>query len=1117
MGAEDVRQSYADARQVWLSWMRNTLTGPRSGDEEEIDRSPLNVYSCGILAPAGIEPTPENQGNQSDAVVPSRIEVQPGDAEAGSAEEAESPDAVAILPSASIGLSFLVSADIRIETLVSAGVYDRRAERMTATRQPEGQSTVDGPGHADEALNGGREGEVDQQKTFRWHRIPISSAPGECIFAPPTRPTTVRHPVLDKRAEICTRWRKHGDNWLVTVSLVNRNNRPSGSARYGEELAKLCLFQTSLTCVPLEGRILPYPQLEGLLLTDEEQELELQYRSRKVFAIGHAVAADWELGQDGDVKELYARFLPAVEVPLVTTQNPDLPQEALDIELLSRCEDAPADVIGHLRKFVDLYAQWVEVSGRSDAFAEAESETASRITGRQQRAVERLRNGCDLLENDTKVRRAFSLAQRAMLDQMVHVRMAQGQRPLPSGSRFRWRPFQIAFLLLALESVIDQESEDRDLVDLLWFPTGGGKTEAYLALIAVLVLYRRLRWPGSGGGTTVIMRYTLRLLTAQQFQRATALICALERIRRELPDELGAEPITGGLWVGGASTPNRNADALKILGKLQRGQRSDQSLFLEQCPWCGTPLAPSPLHPETNIELGIRAHGEGIQFFCTSTNCDFHGGLPLHVVDEHLYSHPPTLLLATVDKFARLTWEERASAFLGHPNRRPPEVVIQDELHLIAGPLGSFAGIYEAALDTVLQYRGIRPKYIASTATIRHAAKQVRVLYGREMAVFPPPGHTCDDSFFARTDWEKPGRLYVGLCGDNPFLSWRETLAHAAGAALAVPGANGWTSELRDAWWTLVIYHGSLRGVGQSHRLAAHEIPEILGQLLAASEQEPAADGDATDPGAACARILTGNQVVPLTSQVDAAGIQDVLRRLQKPFSDPESVSLVLCTNMLSVGIDISRLALMIVNGQPLTTAEYIQASSRVGRDLVPGIVLAHYNRRRPRDLSHFENFRPYHDSFYRFVEPTSVTPFSAPARYRALHAAVVILLRHGIDSLLRNEDAFHMVADDGAVQKALSLLIKRCGLADASAAGDVEEQVRRLIEEWDNHKQKALRYQSREPQLPGLLRNVFEHPDKGLWETMQSMRSVDRMSELRVMRPYRLDGEEVRDAAGQA
>ena len=1087
---------YAQARREWLSWMRATLIGPRDGDEEEMDRSPLLLYCSGILTPADLRPDGDDSGF---ADVPDEGEIA-GDSGPvlEQAPDEEHEDAASeVLPSSSIGLSFLVLPGTEIEVLVSAGLYDRRHDRAARSEHPKGGDAEMADGEREESF-------------VRWRRTAVGTRPGECILSPPLAPCTVLRPVLGGRAEICARWRRRDDNWLVTVSLVNRNHQPGGGANFGDELAKLCFFQASLTCVPLGGGILPYPRIEGLPLTDEERELDLQYKARKVYAIGHAVAADWDLDSAGSVTALHAAFIPAREVPLVTTRNPALPEQALDIEFLAGCHEQPEVVLGPLRELVAVYGEWVEESGRPGAFGPAEQIPAKRIAERQRRAVERLQNGCDLLERDPMVRRAFSLAQRAMLDQMEHVRSAHGLHPLPGASRFRWRPFQIAFLLLALESVVDPDSDDRALVDLLWFPTGGGKTEAYLALIAVLVLYRRMRWPGSGGGTTVIMRYTLRLLTAQQFQRATALICALERMRRQRPDELGDEPITGGLWVGGATTPNTHQDARTILRKLQQGVVPNQSLFLDQCPWCGTPLAPSQVHQDQAVELGIRNAGEGIEFFCTNRDCAFHDILPLHVVDEHLYQHPPTLLLATVDKFARLAWEERAAVFLGHPDRRPPELVIQDELHLIAGPLGSIAGLYEAAVDSVLECRGIRPKYIASTATIRHAAAQVRVLYGREMAVFPPPGHSCDDSFFARTDHDRPGRLYIGLCGDNPFLRWRETLAHAAATALAAMEANGWSGDLRDAWWTLVIYHGSLRGVGQSHRLAAHEIPEFLGQILASADTEP----DTETPAEALpTRDLSGNQVVPLTSQIDAAGIQDVLRRLQKPCSDPESVSLVLCTNMLSVGIDIARLALMIVNGQPLTTAEYIQASSRVGRDRVPGIVVAHYSRRRPRDLSHFENFRPYHDSFYRFVEPTSVTPYSAPTRFRALHAALVILLRHGIPELRRNEDAFQMTPQHGTVRKALALFTRRCAQADPAAAPAVEDQTDRLLQEWELHKRNALLYQSREIQLPGLLRDVFKHPDRGLWETMQSMRSVDRMSALRVIRPYRMDRRKDPDA----
>ncbi len=1067
---------FRKARDGWVAWISQTLHGPRAGPEEELSRSPLDYYCAGVLTPVG-----EDITQAQDETIQDLPGGPDDDADTLGSDIGEHGQAgaqgVEYLPSSSVGLTFMVTPDIEFEVIVRAGRYrcDRRKHGQGEARSP------------------------------RWRRDQLDTQPGALLFAPPASPFTDIRGALQENASVNVRWRPHEGNWLVTVALINRTPMEGGS-HSAEALAEACFFQTELVCAPTRGSVLPYPRLEGLHLTEEEEELELQYRDKRIFAIGHGVAADWTLGKDAAVQEIRARFLPAVEVPLVTMQNAEIPEQAMELAFLARCEEKPEAVIGQLQAFVDRYAEWVSQQEKtSTSVRDGVACVAARISERQRRAVERMRVGCKLLEKDAVMRRAFSLAQEAMRQQMTRVCQVQGEDNAASNVTFKWRPFQIAFVLLALESVLDPESCKRDCVDLLWFPTGGGKTEAYLALIAILVLYRRLRWPASSGGTVVIMRYTLRLLTAQQFQRATALICALEQMRRNYPKELGEEPITGGLWVGGASTPNTNREALEILSGLQRGQQSGRGLFLDQCPWCGTSLFPQSADAQVKPKRGVRPTNDGIEFFCCNDKCVFHNSLPLHVVDEYLYQHPPTLLLATVDKFARLTWEDRASAFLGQHGRRPPELIIQDELHLIAGPLGSFAGLYEAAIDTVLEFKDVKPKYIASTATIRHARQQVQFLYGREMAVFPPPGHSCDDSFFARTDRDRPGRLYLGLCGDNPLREWRETLAHASAASLFAPQANDWKDELLDAWWTLVIYHGSLRGVGLSHLLAQYKIPEELRQLEIEDTTHPQSGSPQTDrEETAASRLLYEGQVLELTSRVDAAGIQDVLRRLRKPCEDTESVSMVLCTNMLSVGIDISRLALMIVNGQPLTTAEYIQASSRVGRDRVPGIVITNYNRRRPRDLSHFENFRPYHESFYRFVEPTSVTPFSAPARYRALHAALVILMRHGV-GLLGNADAFKMKAEEGRVRKAIEKFLARCHRADPAVATELKEQVQRLMSEWDQHKRSALLYRSQDCALPGLLRNIYEKPpERGLWETMQSMRSVDRMSHIRIVHPRR-------------
>ncbi len=630
---------YEEARQVWLAWMQRTLQGPRAGADEELARSPLDCYCSGILTPAATYGQSEPAGNVDDPrELPNGIG-RDGDEESVDVDSAglDEDACTDMPPTASVGVSFLVTPDVHLEVLVKGALYDYERNGND--------------------LDGG-------QIRPRWGRKWFATAPGECELRPPSACATETRRILGDRANVIVRWRTHDRNWLVTVALVNRMPMGGGS-RFAEELAKACFFQTRLACVPLCGRILPYPRLEGLKLTEEEEELELQYRSKKVFAIGHGAAADWTVDRDGNVTELFACFLPAVEVPLVTTHNSGLPDQTLDLAFLADCDKRPDEVIGQLTEFVDRYATWVEVESEGYWNRDnSEVDVGNRITNRQRRAIERMRRGCELLRTDDTVRRAFSLAQDAMLQQMTHVRLVQGQ---DAGNLvFKWRPFQLAFVLLAIESVVNPESAERDIVDLLWFPTGGGKTEAYLALIAVLVLYRRLRHPGSGGGTAVIMRYTLRLLTAQQFQRATALICALELMRRKAPkEELGNEPITGGLWVGAASTPNRNDEAVTILNELESGQRGSRGLFLDLCPWCGTRLVPPPEDPLNPLRFGIRREGNGIAFHCPKKECDFHDRLPFHVVDEHLYEHPPTLLLATVDKFARLTWEDRAFCFLG--------------------------------------------------------------------------------------------------------------------------------------------------------------------------------------------------------------------------------------------------------------------------------------------------------------------------------------------------------------------------------------------------------------------------------------------------------------------
>ena len=487
------------------------------------------------------------------------------------------------------------------------------------------------------------------------------------------------------------------------------------------------------------------------------------------------------------------------------------------------------------------------------------------------------------------------------------------------------------------------------------------------------------------------------------------------------------------------------------------------------------------------------------------------------MVDEALYEQPPTLLVGTIDKFARLAWEERAAAFFGRGARRPPELVIQDELHLIAGPLGSVAGVYEAAVETVLERRGGRPKYVASTATIRMAREQVRRLYGREMAVFPPPGLSADDSWFARTDRSRPGRLYVGYLA--PGLDQQHCLAPLAAALLAAPPAlfedQQDRDDLLDAWWTQVIYHGSLRGVGASHNAFVTDVRSFMRRLEAERREAAGRDGEpeaSGPPASGRDADATGGgrsrpAIAQLTSQSTAQENARTFDRLEAPRGAADCLDAVLATNMISVGVDVDRLAAMVINGQPLTTAEYIQASSRIGRAGVPGLVFANYYRHQARSLSHYENFRPYHESFYRFVEPTSVTPFTYQVRKRALHAALVIALRHCCDALTVNAAAGRFDKNDTRVQAVVEALERRCRRADAEAAGETAEHLERLVEEWQEtaahcrREKRGLQYDCRDNAADRLL-GEFDGARPGLWKTLHSMRNIEDTAVLRARNP---------------
>ena len=978
------------------------------------------------------------------------------------------------VPPSSVGFSFFVRSDVRLRITASAARYRRVGER-------------------------------DESGRFR--KREYKREPFECAMIWPDGQCETPDGVgLDVRR------RPYRDGGILTVVFSNRQT----VARGIHDRAETCLFEAYVECAIETGDLAEYPRVDPDLLTEEERELELQYRHTHIYAVGHGAAANWSV-QPGKSLRIWSEFMPAVDVPRVTVDVRDVDEDVLVVqELVGALDD---DAFNRLDTFVDSYEEWAgEQRAEAATFVSAsEQATASRICDRIDAARKRMRRGVALLRGDAKAAFAFRLANRAMLDQMRQWDRAGGNDR--DAREYRWRPFQLAFLLAVIESAIREHDDFRDILDLIWFPTGGGKTEAYLGLIAFLIVWRRLHYQTSGGGTVVLMRYTLRLLTRQQFERATRIICALELLRRADVKRLGEEPITVGLWVGGAVSPNTFRQAAQCVddmapeGSAQQDSVSGgddsaaQQLVLHACPWCNEPfIAPH----------SYRTGPAEFAFLCRNPACEFADGhfLPCNVVDEALYEEPPTLLIGTIDKFARLAWEERAAGFFGSGrSSRPPELVIQDELHLIAGPLGSVAGMYEAALETVLLQHGVRPKYIASTATIRMAREQVERLYGRDLAVFPPPGLSADDSWFARADDSRPGRLYVGYLA--PALDQQHCLAPLAAALLMAPLVVFKDQQDRDdlleAWWTHVIYHGSLRGVGSSHNAYVTDVRDFA-RRLHAEQRQAASDGRESEaPGASGADAkpeIVGARTQPaiaqITSQCTAQENARTFDRLGVRRCEPNSLDAVLATNMISVGVDVDRLATIVINGQPLTTAEYIQASSRIGRAGTPGLVFANYYRHQARSLSHYENFRPYHESSYRFVEPTSVTPFTHQVRTRALHAALVIALRHGCDALTANAKAGRFDKDDSRVVAVLDALKKRCRRADAGLAEDTARHLDRLVDQWQDEalrcarEKRQMHYEAKDNAADSLLRQFGDARRPGRWRTLNSMRNIEDTGVLR-------------------
>ena len=1091
------------------------LLGPAGGESEELtERTVRDRYLVGVLAPSrrAKEDEPEESGEDDDSdtpLIPDELGEGGMDTPDDGKTDQDVPVSVAHLPS-SIGMTFCVDAGAKaIKVIASWGQYKREV------REDQIEERTGKPIRVWKRYSRG--GEIE---------IPLKDGPVKASAPDAEFPDIY----------VQGRVRRRDGHVVVTLFLVNAQEE-------GRPKDEHHIFQPVLAVRGVDGTaVFCKRKTVGTKDDIEERLMAMLYRRHVEFAVGHGVSVHAQASKESPDRAVLIQtsMIPSYEVPRTAPpteddadQNPAFAKLAglvLDMKELAEADTKKLPKM--LEPLVTAYRDWID---REAAKLSVPGEGLAAFDDAPQVAInncrltlKRIEDGLQLLQKDAQAVAAFQFMNRAMWLQRTHSIYAEqvrrGAQPdfdkeIDQSKNRSWRPFQIAFILLNLPGVTKLDHPERNegpeaLADLLFFPTGGGKTEAYLGLSAYTMGLRRLQGKVAGRvgdeGVAVLMRYTLRLLTIQQFQRATALICACESIRRKSLEKgdhrWGHTPFRIGLWVGRRTTPNRTDDAVEAIKQARGNQFVGGGVGtpyqLTACPWCG-----SAIEAGKHLDAKPYPHGSGRTLtYCGDKfgQCLFskkqaaEEGLPVVVVDEEIYRRLPTLLIATVDKFAQMPWKGEVQMLFGqvngvcerhgfkspeiedssfHPKSklglplaktlehgplRPPDLIIQDELHLISGPLGTLVGLYETAIDKLCTWevngKKVRPKLIASTATIKNADVQVRSLFLRTVNIFPPPGLDVRDTFFSvqrEPTNEEFGRRYIGICSPGRRLKAILIRVYVAFLCSAQALYEKYGKQV-DPWMTVVGYFNSMRELGGMRRLVDDDV------FTRCRSQ---------DRRGLAKRYFSGEYLAELTSRMRSEEIPQILDRLESLF-DPDlaaqrkeafdkkdfknvpkkPLDVLLATNMISVGVDVRRLGLMVVAGQPKATAEYIQATSRVGRSY-PGIVCTVFNWARPRDISHYETFEHYHATFYKHVEPLSVTPFSPGALQRGLAGLLVSMVRLRGTEFNPNEAASRVTTSDPYVQEAIEAIARRAELiGDSKKTGDAcRAELLSKADHWQN------------------------------------------------------------------
>jgi hypothetical protein len=1016
--------SVSHVRDHLIQEIEKSVVGPYFGDNEVLPNriSPTGTYWSGVLYP---KETPIQNEEKEDDRSTSR----------GDETESEQIIPNIGLKPSSFGLTCAVKSDCKeIQVKINYGLYEK-IDNVKSKR-----------------------------KSYQYQRNPFSVV--KTIKIGDNEENTI---FVDNERTLLLKYyiRKQNNSLIVTVFLLNEN---ISHADEFKNIYRKCFFQPKIKLLSKNDEeifIDSSDQINKKSDNEDEMLLQLLFNSKKNFAVGHGCAVKWDVLEQSNARSwLETTFLPQYEVPVI--EPFDMNFEGLFMEKLFKVEKF-SEYKDLLEPIANTYEKWINsLDEKMKEVPKGFEKTAGNQKRECENALSRIREGIKLVSENKIAGEAFAFTNHVMYLQRAHGQWAlENSRDIegkidgvvPKKEHFeniRWRLFQLAFVLLNIKSIIDPKSDDRNIADLLWFPTGGGKTEAYLGLIAFTLAHRRLRYGTDEDarkyGVTVIMRYTLRLLTLQQFQRAVLLMCACESKRRKDARKWGTEPFSVGLWVGANTTPNvHDGDygSINAIYRVRDGKppKEHNPIQLLSCPWCGAKLGGWEYHVSDKKEAGIKQ----CRISCSNNKCMFSSrkqdqGIPALVVDEDIYSRCPSLIIGTVDKFAQISWNEKTAMLFGKADKycekhgfvisnfmesgcnhskgnvdswelpdgklEPPELIVQDELHLISGPLGTLTGIYETAIDYLCTNdEGVSPKIIASTATTKKSREQILGLFNRENSkIFPPQGFKFGDSFFAKEIplTEKRGKMYLGVCATSRSgITVQAKIASSVLRKIRYLKENLELENLEltdlDEFYTLVAYFNSMKELGNASKMYDDSVPGFIDTIHRKFERNED-DIETTKNRDHKNEIL---KIKELTSRKRADDIPQILQALEVPINsvNPKPTDALLCTNMLSVGVDVSRLGVMIINGQPKNHAEYIQASGRVGRGF-PGLIVTNYSFLKPRDLSHYENFNLYHSTFHMNVEPVSLTPFSPRSRDRALFGIMVAMIRMMEKRLARNSDA---------------------------------------------------------------------------------------------------------------